>query len=223
MLGVLPGLLPPFFLEVYSMSSGLVGRLALTVVVVLGAAIGAATTARAASIVGDTVDIYGVAQSNGGEFLHDTVVVVDPGIEFSQIILIDPIYNLDIGPSSISLESLADWYSPWFNSGFPATTLEIRDIDVPGMPNLVIGGVSVIFSDTIVPEQNAPLNYPAFSAANVSFTDHSVILQTGPYSFPTGSRVLIDIVFVPEPGTISLLACGAFGAVLLVRRKRRAA
>ncbi len=178
-----------------------------------------AGSVQAASIVGDTVEIWGVAQSNGGETLRDTVVVVDPGIEYTATIVQTDIYNLDIGPSSIVLDTLSGWFSPWFNSGFPETTLEVRDIDVPGMPGLVIGGVSMIFSDTIVPEAGAPLNYPAFSSSNVSFTDHSVILQTGPYSFPTGSRVQIDITFVPEPGTATLLVFGGFGAALIVRRR----
>ncbi len=182
----------------------------------------AAGRVQAASIVGDTVEIWGVAQSSGTESLQDTVQVVDPGVEYTATIIGD-IYDLNIGPASISLISLDDWYSPWFNSGFPPSALEVRDIDVPGMPGLSIGGVSVIYSDTIVPEQNAPLNYPAFSAADVTFTAHSVILQIGPYSFPTGSRVEIDLMFVPEPGTASLCICGLLSAVLLVRRRSRAA
>ncbi len=183
----------------------------------------AAGRLQAASIVGDTVEIWGVAQSSGGEFLNDTVQVVDPGIEYTATIVNNDIYDLNIGPASIVLNTLDDWYSPWFNSGFSPSTLEIRDIDVPGMPGLSIGGVSVIFSDTIVPEPGAPMNYPAFSAADVTFTAHSVILQIGPYSFPTGSRVEIDLTFVPEPGTASLCVCGLLTAVVLFRRRTRAA
>ncbi len=175
---------------------------------------------QAASIVGDTVDIWGVAQSNGTEYLNDSVQVVDPGVEYTATIINNDIYDLDIGPASIVLNSLSDWFSPWFNSGFPPTTIEVRDIDVPGMPWQSIGGVSVIYSESIVPEPGAPLNYPAFSAANVTFTAHSVILQTGPYSFPTGSRVEIDLVFVPEPGTAGLLICGLLPALVLVRGDR---
>ena len=192
-------------------------QFALTLVLSL-----AAGRLQAASIVGDSVELWGVAQSTGTEYFYDTVVVIDPGVEYSSMILNNTIYDLNIGPASISLESLDDWFSPWFNSGFPPTTLEIRGIDVPGMPELVVGGVSVIFSDTIVPEDGAPLNYPAFSAANVTFTDHTVVLQTGPYSFPTGSRVQIDLVFVPEPGTASLLACGLLSAAVLIERRKRA-
>lgn len=173
----------------------------------------------AQSIVGDTVDIYSVAQSSGTEFLADTVQVVDPGVEYTAMIVNTDIYDLDIGPASIVLNSLDDWFSPWFNSGFSPSSLQVRDIDVPGMPGLTIGGVSVIYSETIVPEDNAPLNYPAFSADNVTFTADSVMLQIGPYSFPTGSRVQIDLTFVPEPATASLFGCGLLSALTLVRRR----
>ncbi len=101
--------------------------------------------------------------------------------------------------------------------------MDFRGIDVPGMPGLSIGGVNVIFSDTIVPEPGAPLGYPAFSASNVTFTADSVTLQIGPYSFPTGSRVQIDLLFVPEPGTASLCVCGLLTAAVLFRRRTRAA
>ena len=117
---------------------------------------------QAASIVGDTVEIWSVAQSSGSELLVDTVQVIDPGVEYTAKIIND-IYELNFGPSSISLSTLDDWYSPWFNSGFPPSQLDFRGIDVPGMPGLSIGGVNVIFSDTIVPEPGAPLGYPAFS------------------------------------------------------------
>ncbi len=182
----------------------------------------AAGRVQGASIVGDTVDIWGVAQSSGAEFLYDTVQVVDPGVEYTATIVGD-IYDLNLGPESITLITLDDWYSPWFNSGFPPTTLEIRGIDVPGMPQLTIGSVDVLFSDTIVPEPGAPLNYPAFSAANVTFTDHSVIMQIGPYSFPVGARLQVDLHFVPEPGTASLLVCGLLGLAVLIRRRTPAA
>lgn len=173
-------------------------------------------TCAASSIVGDTVDIYGVAQLNGSETLRDTVVVVDPGIEYTAVI-IDPIYELNIGPASITLNSVAGWFSPWFNSGNPPTTLEIRDINVPGMPGQSIGGVSVIYSETIVPHDSAPVNYPDFSESNVTFTPNSVILQTGPYLFPTGSRVQIDLTFVPEPSTVLLFLTGS---VLALRSRQ---
>jgi hypothetical protein len=174
----------------------------------------------APSIVGDTVQIWTVAQLTGDESLQDAVVVVDPGIEYTSTILVTDIYDVNLGPTSIALNTLSDWYSPWFDSGFPPTSLQFRDIDVPGMPWLFIGDVSVIHSDTIVPEPQAPPAYPAFSASNVTFTPDSVSLQIGPYSFPVGSRVQIDLTFVPEPVSALLLATAVLGAIALRPRKR---
>jgi hypothetical protein len=192
-----------------------------TIVLTFALILTAGRSYAAPSIVGDTVDIYSVAQSSGSEFLSDTVQVVDPGVEYTATILNTDIYDLNIGPTSIQLITLSDWYSPWFNSGYPPSSLQIRDIDVPGMPGLSIGGVSVTFSDTIVPEPNAPLNYPAFSAANVSYTANSVMLEIGPYSFPTGARVQIDLTFVPEPGMASLLGCGLLCVLTALRSRSR--
>lgn len=197
-------------------------RLILTLVQTLFLSF-ACSSLHAASIVGDSVDIWSVAQSSGDEFFKDTVVVVDPGIEYTETILTTDIYDLNFGPTSISLVTLDDWYSPWFDSGFSPTRLEFRNIDVPGIPELSIGGVNVVFSETIVPEPGAPEDYPSFSADNVTFTPHSVILEIGPYSFPTGSEVQMDLIFVPEPSTATLMACGLLSAVILGRRRLRGA
>jgi hypothetical protein len=177
----------------------------------------AAPFAAAQSIVGDTIDVWGVAQSNGSEYLHASVQVVDPGVEFTQSIIGD-IYDLDFGPSTITLNNIDDWYSPWFNSGHPPTRMEFRGIDVPGMPGLSIGGISVLFSDTIVPEDDAPVGYPAFSADNVTFTGDSVAIEIGPYKFPEGSRIQIDVTFVPEPTSAVLLGGGLIAGALFRRR-----
>jgi hypothetical protein len=179
----------------------------------------AGTAFASPSIVGDMVDIWTHAQSNDVEYFQGSFQVVDPGIEYTSTILVTDIYTVNIGPTSIVLNTLDEWYSPWFNSGFEPSRLEFRDIDVPGKPWLSIGGASMIFSDTIMPEAGAPVGYPAFSADNLSFTADSVALETGPYRFPVGSRVQIDLTFVPEPGTATLF-CGALFAGALLRRRR---
>lgn len=173
----------------------------------------------APSIVGDMVDIWTHAQSNDTEYFQGTFQVVDPGIEYTSTILVTDIYTVNLGPSSIVLHTLEEWYSPWFNSGYEPSRIEFRDIDVPGKPWLTIGGVSMIYSDTIVPEAGAPLGYPTFSAANASFTADSVIVETGPYRFPVGSRLQIELTFVPEPGTATLFG-GALLASAVLRRRQ---
>ena len=192
----------------------------LTLVFALVLAAGRCSVAQ--SIVGDTIDIWTVAQSSGTEFFQETVLVVDPGIEYTATILVTDIYDVNIGPTSIVLNTLDEWFSPWFNSGHPPSRLEFRDIDVPGMPGLSTGGVSVLFSDTIVPEDGAPMGYPAFSASNVTFTADSVEIETGPYTFPVGSRIQIDLTFVPEPGTASLLGSALLAAAMAMRRRFQA-
>lgn len=171
----------------------------------------------ALSIVGDTVEIWGTAQLNGSETLRATVVVADPEIEYTSKIIND-IFTIDLGISTIELVTLSAWYSPWFDSGNPPTAQEFRGIQVPANPGLIIGSVDVRFSDSIVPHDSAPVGYPAFSANNVSFGDDFVRLTTGPYLFPENSRVLITMNFIPEPSSV-MLAIGT-GGFMLLRRKR---
>jgi hypothetical protein len=170
------------------------------------------------TIVGDSIDIWGVAQLNAVETYRDTIIVTDPGVEYTAAIVND-IYTLDFGPTSVVLTTINPWYSPWFNSGNPPSALELRGINVPGEPNLIIGSIDVRITDNIVPEENAPANYPDFSANNVTFGDDFLRIETGPYSFPENSTVLISMNFVPEPSTGLL----TFAACLppLLRRQRK--
>ena len=173
----------------------------------------------APSIVGDTVDIWSVAQLNGTETLRETILVVDPGVEYTSTIIND-IYDLDFGPDSVELRTLNAWFSPWFNSGHPPTSLELRGINVPGEPNLTIGDIDVLFSEGITPEDNAPLNYPDFSADNVTFGDDFLRIETGPYRFEENSSVLVTMTFIPEPST-GLFMFGVCCIALLRGRQRK--
>ncbi len=168
-------------------------------------------------LIGDTVEIWGRAQLNGSETLRDTVMVVDPGFEYFVTISQDLNYTLDIGADSITLETFSPWFSPWFNSGHEPTALEIRGLDFVGDPSMVIGGVSVMISGVIEPEDNAPMGYAAFSADNVEFGDDWVRIITGPYVFESGSVVQIDLTFVPAPSALALFG---LGSVCTVRRRR---
>ncbi|TWU00507.1 hypothetical protein Pla108_14590 [Botrimarina colliarenosi] len=176
-----------------------------------------ASSAVGATLVGDTVEIWSHAQLNDSESLRDTVAVVDPGVEYTATITSD-IYDLDFGPTSITLTTKSPWYSPWFNSGFDPTAQLYRDLDFVGEPDRKIVGVEVEWTGSITPEDNAPLGYPAFSAAAVSWTEDSVRLKTGPYSFAEGSTVTIHLLTaVPEPGA----ACLALGGVAIAATRRR--
>ena len=173
---------------------------------------------QAATIVGDSVEVWGVAQLNGVETHRDTVVVTDPGVEYTSTIIND-IYDVDFGPTSVQLTTINAWFSPWFNSGNSPSSLEFRDINVPGDPNLIIGSIDVRFTGNIVPDDSAPANYPDFSENNVSFGDDFIRIETGPYSFPQGSTVLVTMNFIPEPSTGLLTFFAAIP--MLLRRQRK--
>lgn len=185
---------------------------------VLAAASGVATAGG--SLVGDTVEYWTHAQLNGQQQLREFGIVTDPGHEFTVDFFGTVWYTLDIGPNSLRLDTYEDWFSPWFNSGFPQTHLEIRDLDWSGAPGTTIVDVIVTYSSTgITHEPGAPDDLPAFSAANVSFTADSVRIVVGGYAFAPGSWVNIEFVTVPGPGAAGVL--GASG-LLAARRRRRA-
>lgn len=171
----------------------------------------------AASIVGDQIEIWNTPQLNGVPTFEAAAEVVDPGVEYTATISSD-IYHVDLAASSILLTTEAAWFSPWFDSGNAPSSMEIRDINVPGQPGLAISGIDVFYSDNIVTDDSAPLGHPAFSAANVSFTPDSVRLEYGGYRFPEGSEVLVNLHFAPEPAS---LAVGAVAIACLAGRRRR--
>lgn len=181
------------------------------------ALLAAGASSTHASMLGDTVEIWGRAQLNGTQYLRDTVVVSDPGVEFSTSIGENELYRLDLTSHSITMDVTGGFFSPWFNSGHEPTALEIRDINVPDDPEQIIGAVAVSFGGVIEPEDNAPLNYAAFSDANVEFGDDWVRIITGPYHFQSGSFVRVDLTFVPSPGPAAL---GALGLIAGARRRR---
>ncbi|WP_145249491.1 PEP-CTERM sorting domain-containing protein [Aeoliella mucimassa] len=177
---------------------------------------GSATFA-APSMVGDYVDLYHFPQYTGVENYSTTVEVVDPGVEYITDL---SLYTLDLSETTIQLTSLSDWYSPYFNTGNDPSKLIIRDIDIPGYSDLSIGSIAVDFSRDITPEDDAPMDWPEFSADNISFSGHEVTISYGGYSFPEDSYVTIDLTFVPEPGTVTLLLAGCLGAAGFWRYRR---
>jgi hypothetical protein len=193
-------------------------RLALTLAASFSVLVTAGST-RAATLVGDTVEIWGYAQLTGSETLRDTVPVVDPGVEYTATLISD-YYDLDFGPTSITLTTESTWYSPWFDSGFEPSAQLFRDLDFVGEPGRKIVGVEVEWTGDIEPESFAPIGYPAFSAAAVTWTEDSVRLETGPYRFYAGSSVTIHLLTeaVPEPGAACLAVVGV--AAALVGRRR---
>lgn len=169
------------------------------------------------SLVGGTILRVSQPQLTGEIINPELALVQDPGHEYADVIIGDPFRTIDVGPDYIRYQSLSSHYSPWFDSGFPASYIEFRDLDFSGPPGTVIGGVEVEWSSPIHTEDGAPLGHPAFSAAAVTWNADTIRLTTGPYVFPEGSFVHIRILTVPAPGAAGVLAL--VGA-LAVRRRR---
>jgi hypothetical protein len=178
-----------------------------------------AAPAAAQTLVGDTVQWWRHPQSTGVVSFDSSALVVTPAHEF-QTVIIQPnlTSTINIEATSIRLDSITSFYSPYFNTGFDPTYFEIRDLDFVGEPQRYIAGVNVSYSTTISVEPGAPINWPNFSAANVTFTADSVRLSIGGYEFPAGSFVHVNLITaVPAPSAAVLL--GLAGAVASRRRR----
>ena len=177
-----------------------------------------AGSAQAASLVGDLIQRVGFAQSSGGISSNDFAIVQDPGVEFIDTFpIVGPLDRFDVGPDYIRMDSLTNWFSPWFDNGNPPSYYEFRDLDFSGPPGTVIGGVLVEWSSNIQLSEGAPLGYAPFGAQNVTWNADTVRIQIGPYLFPEGAWVHITLLTVPAPAGGAM----AVAAGLVVARRRR--
>lgn len=177
----------------------------------------AATGASAQTLVGDTVSWWSQPQLTGVAELRDIAVVTTPAHEFESVIIVDPVSTINVEATSIRLDALSNWYSPYFDTGFAPSYFEIRGLNFVGEPERYISGVEVSFATTISVESGSPANWPNYSAANVSFTADSVRISIGGYEFVQGSYVQVNLLTaVPAPG-----AAAVFGLAGLVTTRRR--
>lgn len=182
-----------------------------------GVVLAAACAGASAGLVGDTVALWTTPQLTGEPTLDAFAIVTDPGVEFAQDIAGTLIYTLDLDATSVRLDSYANWHSPWFNSGFAPSSIEIRGMDFG--PGLSITGVEVSYSTNIGRHDSAPDDLPFFSADNISFIGDTVRISYGGHEFFDGSWVQIDLIVTPAPAGLGVLA----GAGLLASRRRRTA
>lgn len=165
-------------------------------------------------LVGDTVSLWRTPQLTGDTTLDSFAIVTDPGYEFESAIGNNTLYTVDLGPTSIRLDSHSSWFSPWFNTGHAPSSIELRDLDFG--PGLAITGVAVSFSSGIGFDDFAPDDLPAFSADNVEFNADTVRILYGGHTFEAGSWIQIDLIVTPAPASAGLL-----GVAGLVGGRRR--
>ena len=164
-----------------------------------------------ATLIGDSVTF---ARFFDGAPVNSQTVVAGPGNEFSDL---GGLVVSNVSASSIRLDFTSPTNNTLFSNGTPPQFYRWESLDWLDDPAAVITGVNVTF-ESIVP---GPSPIP-FSAANVTFADHSVDLLVGDYTFGIGAFVLIDLETdhqtVPEPAALALLGVGLL-ALGLVRRR----
>ena len=173
-------------------------------------------SAAHAGLIGDEVEIWSHAQSNGVSTLFDTATVASPGHEYEAGPGNTVVYAVDFEDTTLRLDSFGSWHSPWFNSGHPPSSLDIRDLDFVGDPSMIIGAIDVSFRGVVI-DDGTPDDFAEFSADNVQFGDDWVRIEYGGYAFIDGTFVDIDITFVPAPGGVALFGAGG---LCMMRRRR---
>jgi hypothetical protein len=137
-----------------------------------------------ASLIGDLVRFerqLGTQITN-----QSSVVVTTGGPEFTCCGQSPPLIEIDVGAESIDIDAVGQIF---FLGGVPFQhVLRIFDLNTGtsgGIVDVVVsfGGIVNVTS-------------PPFSAANVAFTPDSVEVGVGGYSFPTGSFVQVELVFL---------------------------
>jgi hypothetical protein len=163
-------------------------------------------------LIGDTVNYQRVFN---GTSIPNVTLTVGAGIEFDE-----GQHSIDISESNISLlgGNQGGWWTYAGSDGI-RQYIEISSLDWVDFPTGVITGIDVDFGGPISsPDSSAP----AFSAADVTFTEHTVRIQIGGLDFEPGSFVSVELLtsHVPIPPALWLFGSGLLGMIGIARRKR---
>ena len=183
-----------------------------------------AATAQA-SLIGDDVTLsYFAGGSTAGAGTPLNATVDGGSVEFT---LFNLAFNFDESSIFISNTTTGTVRFPYPSAErFEFGDLEWRDAMGAIDPTGIITGLTVNATNVDL-DAAPPPGSPAFSSANVTFTDHVITLDMAGYVFDGGTTIEIliqtshDDDSVPEPTAIGLFGVGLIALGTAIRRRRR--
>lgn len=167
--------------------------------------------ASQASLIGTEIDITESFDRNILTLSNSNpVTVTDPGVE-SQILLVGrPVFDIDVGSSSIVVSSLSVSEFSFNVGAIREDILSFSNLSWGAQPGEIVGASLTFIGDIT-----------GLDDGDLSFTANSLDINLNNIVFDPGAsfRIDLDVDHLPEPGTIALFGLGLAGLGLARRRK----